>query len=65
MMIEREADQSGGERESFRALTPEVVEARILRRVAELQVLAAWTGVLARREAQRRVPRWRGPTSGR
>jgi len=65
MMIEREADQSRGERESFRALTPEVVEARILRRVAELRVLAAWTSVLARREAQRRVPRWRGPTSGR
>ena len=62
MMIEREADQSRGERESFRALTPEVVEARILRRVAELRVLAAWTSVLARREAQRR---WRGPTSGR
>ena len=57
MMIEREADQSRGERESFRALTPEVVEARILRRVAELRVLAAWTSVLARREAQRRVPR--------
>jgi hypothetical protein len=64
-MIEREADQSRGERESFRALTPEVVEARILRRVAELRVLAAWTSVLARREAQRRVPRWRGPMSGR
>jgi hypothetical protein len=64
-MIEREADQSRGERESFRALTPEVVEARILRRVAELRVLAAWTSVLARREAQRRVPSWRGPTSGR
>src|SRR4029077_680216 len=65
MMIEREADQSRGERESPRPLTPEVVEARILRRVAELRVLAAWTSVLARREAQRRVPRWRGPTSGR
>ena len=64
-MIEREADQSRGERESFRALTPEVVEARILRRVAELRVLAAWTSVLARRQAQRRVPRSRGPTSGR
>ena len=61
MMIEREADQSRRERESFRALTPQVVEARILRRVAELRVLAAWTSVLARREAQRR----RGPTSGR
>jgi len=56
MMIEREA----GERKSPRPLTPEVVEARILRRVAELRVLAAWTSVLARREAQRRVPRWRG-----
>jgi hypothetical protein len=63
-MIEREADQSRREHESFRALTPEVLEARILRRVAELRVLAAWTSVFARREAQRRVPRWRGPTSG-
>jgi hypothetical protein len=59
-MIEREADQSRGEPKSPRPLTPEVVEARILRRVAELQVLAAWTSVLARREAQHRVPRWRG-----
>ena len=46
-MIERETDQSRSERESFRALTPEVVEARILRRVAELRVpctfrIAAW-----------------------
>ena len=66
MMIEREADQSRGERESRRPLTPEVVEARIVLRVAELRVLAAWTSVLAdRAEAQRRVPRWRGPTSGR
>ena len=69
MMIEREADQSRGERESPRALTPEVVAARIVLRVAELRVLAAWTSVLADRvrppEAQRRVPRWRGPTSGR
>jgi hypothetical protein len=65
MMIEREADQSRGERESPRPLTPEVVEARILRPVAELRVLAAWTSVLARREAQRRVLRWRDPTSGR
>jgi hypothetical protein len=64
MMIEREADQSGGERKSPRPLTPEVVEARIVLRVAELRVLAAWTSVLAGREAQRRVPRWRGPTSG-
>jgi hypothetical protein len=62
MMIEREADQSRGERESPRPLTPEVVEARILRRVAELRVLAAWISVLAGRKAQRRVPRWRGPT---
>jgi hypothetical protein len=43
MMIEREADQSRGERNSPRALTPEVVEARIALRVAELRVLAAWT----------------------
>ena len=64
-MIEREVDQSRGERESPRPLTPEVIEARILRRVAELRVLAAWTSVLADREAQRRVPRWGGPTSGR
>jgi hypothetical protein len=65
-MIEQEADQSRGERESPRALTPEVVEARIVLRVAELRVLAAWTSVLAgRAEAQRRVPKWRGPTSGR
>ena len=36
------------------------------RRVRGLRVLAAWTSVLAERaEAQRRVPRWRGPTSGR
>ena len=64
-MIEREGNQSCGERKLFRALTPEVVEARILRRVAELRVIAAWTSVLARREAQRRVLRWRDPTSGR
>jgi len=43
MMIESEADQSRGERESPRALTPEVVAARIVLRVAELRVLAAWT----------------------
>ena len=65
-MIEREADQSRGERKSPRALTPEVVAARIVLRVAELRVLAAWTSVLAgRAESQRRVPRWRVPTSGR
>jgi hypothetical protein len=68
-MIEQEADQSRGEREPPRALMPEVVAARIVLRVAELRVLAAWTSVLAGRvrppEAQRRVPRWRGPTSGR
>jgi hypothetical protein len=59
-------DQRRGERESRRALTPEVVAARIELRVAELRVLAARTFVLAdRAEAQRRVPRWRGPTSGR
>ena len=58
MMIEREPDQSRGERKSPRPLTPEVVEARIVLRVAELRVLAAWTSVLAgRAEAQRRVPR--------
>ena len=66
MMIEREPDQSRGERKSPRPLTPEVVEARIVLRVAELRVLAAWTSVLADRvEAQRRVPRWCGPTSVR
>jgi hypothetical protein len=64
MMIEQEADQSRGERKSPRPLTPEVVAARIVLRVAELRVLAAWTSVLADR-VQRRVPRWRGPTSGR
>jgi hypothetical protein len=68
-MIEREADQSRGEGKSPRAMTPEVIAARIELRVAELRLLAAWTGVLAGRvwppEAQRRVPRWRGPTSGR
>jgi hypothetical protein len=37
MMIEQEADQSRGERESPRALTPEVVAARIVLRVAELR----------------------------
>jgi hypothetical protein len=69
MMIEREADQSRGERESPRAMTPEVVAARIVLRVAELRLLAAWTSVLAGRvrppDAQRRAPRWGGPTSGR
>ena len=69
MMIEREADQSRGEGKSPRPLTPEVIAARIELRVAELRVLAAWTSVLAGRmrppEAQRRVPGWRGPTSGR
>ena len=65
-MIEREGNQSCGERKLFRALTPEVVEARILRRVAELRVLAAWTSVLAARAQKlHHVPRWRGPTSGR
>jgi hypothetical protein len=70
-MIERETNQSRGERESPRALTPEVVAARITLRVAGLRLLAAWTGVLAGRvrppEAQgsRRLPRWGGPTSGR
>ena len=46
MMIEREA---GGERESPRPLTPEVIEARIACRVAELRVLAARTSILAAR----------------
>jgi hypothetical protein len=66
-MIEREADQSRGECESPRAMTPEVVAARIVLRVAELRLLAAWTSVLAGRvrPPQRRVPRWGGPTSGR
>jgi hypothetical protein len=48
-MIEREADQRHSERESPRALTPEVVAARIALRVAELRLLAAWTSVLAAR----------------
>jgi hypothetical protein len=48
-MIEREADQRRGELESPRALTPEVVAARIALRVAELRLLAAWTSVLAGR----------------
>jgi hypothetical protein len=68
-MIEREADQRRGERGSRRAMTPELLAARIVLRVAELRLLAAWTAVLAGRvrppEAQRRVPRWGGPTSGR
>jgi hypothetical protein len=70
-MIEREADQSRGKRESARAMTPEVVAARIVLRIAELRLLAAWTSVLAGRvrppEAQgpRCVPRFGGPTSGR
>ena len=71
MMIEREADQSRGERESARAMAPEVVAARIVLRVAELRLLAAWTSVLAGRErlpeaqGSRRVGRFGGPTSGR
>jgi hypothetical protein len=70
-MIERETDQRHSERESARAMTPEVVAARIVLRVAELRLLAAWTSVLAGRmqplEAQGscRVPRFGGPTSGR
>ena len=65
-MNDRETVQSRSERKSPRPLTPEVVEARIVLRVAELRVLAAWTSVLAgRAEALRGVPRWRGPTSGR
>jgi hypothetical protein len=49
MMIEREADQSRGERELPRPLTPEVIAARIELRVAELRVLAARTSILAAR----------------
>ena len=68
-MIEREADQSRGKRESRRPMTPEFVVARIALRVAELRLLAAWTNVLAGRvrppEGSRRVPRLGGPTSGR
>ena len=68
-MIEREADQNRGERESPRTMTPELLAARIVLRVAELRLLAAWTSVLAGRvrpaEAQRRVPRLGGPASGR
>jgi hypothetical protein len=63
-MIERETDQRHSERESPRALTPEVVAARIVLRVAELRLLAAWTSVLAGRvrppEGSRRVPRLGG-----
>jgi hypothetical protein len=63
-MIEREAEQIRGERESRPAMTPELLAARIVLRVAELRLLAAWTSVLAGRvrppEAQRRVPSWGG-----
>jgi hypothetical protein len=45
MMIEREADQSRGERESPRPMKPEVVASRIALRVAELRLLAAWCGL--------------------
>ena len=38
-----EADQSRGEREPARTMAPEVVEARIVLRVAQLRLLAAWT----------------------
>jgi hypothetical protein len=68
-MIEGEAEHSRGERESRRAMTPELLAARIALRVAELRLLAAWTAVLAGRvrppEVERRVSRWGGPTSGR
>jgi hypothetical protein len=70
-MIERETDQRHSERESSRALTPEVVAARIVRRVAELRLLAAWTSVLAGRvrppegQGSRSTPRLGGPTPGR
>ena len=62
-------DQSRGERGSPRALAPELLAARIVLRVAELRLLAAWTGVLAGRvrppgaQGSRRVPRRGGPTS--
>jgi hypothetical protein len=60
-MIEREADQIRGERESPSAMTPEVLAARIALRVAELRLLAAWTSVLAGRvpppEGWRGAPR--------
>ena len=57
-MIERDADQSRGERESPRPLTPEVEEARIACRVAELRVLAARTSILAARaQEMNHVPR--------
>jgi hypothetical protein len=67
-MVEREPNQSRGEPGSSRAMTPELLAARIVLRVAELRLLAAWTAVLAGRvrppEAlrSRRVPRWGGPT---
>jgi hypothetical protein len=47
---------------SARTMAPELLAARIVLRVAELRLLAAWTSVLAGRvrppEAQRHVPRW-------
>ena len=71
-MIEREADQIvAANASSARAMAPEVVAARIVLRVAELRLLAAWTSVLAGRErlpeaqGSRRVGRFGGPTSGR
>jgi hypothetical protein len=48
-MNDRETDQRCSERESPRAMAPEVVAARITLRVAELRLLAAWTSVLAGR----------------
>jgi hypothetical protein len=68
-MIEREADQSRGEREV--GSRHGAGAARIVLRVAELRLLAAWTSVLAGRErlpeaqGSRRVGRFGGPTSGR
>jgi hypothetical protein len=65
-MIEREAEQSRGERESPRPMTPELLAARNVLRVAELRLLAAWTSVLAGRErlpeaqGSRRVGRFGG-----
>jgi hypothetical protein len=55
MMIEREADQSRGERESPRTMTPELLAARITLRVAELRLLAAETAVRYGRELPHQV----------
>jgi hypothetical protein len=49
-------DQPRSERDSPRAMAPEVVAARIVLRVAELRLLAAWTSVLAGRERLPEAP---------